>query len=471
MKPVFICIALLLVFCASALAAGSLNLPVDVNFGAVDRNTSISKAFTIKNDGNESLTAINISSDAASKWNVLFAPSSIAVLAPNASQSVTVSAHVPTDESGNVNIGSVRISSAELSPVIFPIKAAVGGDLFIEDLNVFIIGTTDTNDNVTVQAVKDGETIKESIRPGGMVEFSVRVRNELVSDDKEDAEAEDVFVTITIEGIDDGEDVEEESTTYILGQGDSEWIDVALGTPTFVEEGLYDVIIVLEGDFEGDTITQEWAVKLEVKKKQHDIIIEKAEIFPASIKCSGAGTITVMLANRGGSYEGMVRVTAMNPALGINWEEKGIAIDEMEGPDDEKHAATVPFEIREGTAAGDYPITISAYYSDTIIDDTTVVELIVAACDGTVEPLEEEAAPAAEPPEEGTSEMTTPTEAAPAEEQGSSGITIPRPANIAATVEKSIWEEPVFLAMVIGANVLFLGIVIFAIAYFVLIKR
>src|SRR3989344_606036 len=109
----------------------------------------------------------------------------------------------------------VKISkSLLLSLVIFiflmSTAYAAGSKLVFTDVDVKVGSKTSKN-------LDNGDTIDDEAEPGDTVEFRVEVQNNFTS--AEDLEIEDITVEVTIEGLDDGDDVDEESPDFDLRAG------------------------------------------------------------------------------------------------------------------------------------------------------------------------------------------------------------------------------------------------------------
>src|SRR3989338_503372 len=84
---------------------------------------------------------------------------------------------------------------------------AAGSKLIFSDVDVKVGGKTSKN-------LDDGETIDDEAEPGDTVEFRIEVKNNFT--DAEDLDIEDISVEVTIEEIDDGDDLDEESSDFDL---------------------------------------------------------------------------------------------------------------------------------------------------------------------------------------------------------------------------------------------------------------
>lgn len=265
-----------------------------------------------------------------------------------------------------VNVSDSNLSASQS----FTIKVSIGPRLAISDLDITIDGKTDKN-------VNNNSKITEEAKPGSKVEFKIEFEN--LFSDEEDLEIEDIDVEVTIEEIDDGDDLEEEGNGIDIKQGKDETTNVEFEIPLQVEEGIYDVIINADGEDENNTRHEAlFIVKLEVEKEQHEIRITNAQISPATIQCQRQVSINSEIMNTGAKEEDDVSLEISNSQLGISSLTDGIELDE--GTDDNVYSKLLNYKIGESTAAGVYPITIKTKY-DSKESDTETLNLEVKDCE------------------------------------------------------------------------------------------
>ena len=113
--------------------------------------------------------------------------------------------------------------------------------------------------------VANSTKIGADVLPGSNVTFTIRVENTFQG---EDPDLRGVFATLTIEEIDDGADLEEESIDFDLEPGNDERVDIKFPIPLDVDAGTYNVIMEAEGeDRNGTSYSTKLELKLEVKSK------------------------------------------------------------------------------------------------------------------------------------------------------------------------------------------------------------
>jgi len=274
------------------------------------------------------------------------------------------------------------------SPDTVTITAERPLKLNIKDLDVKVGKDTDKN----IQDEPDGYRIREEARPEDTVKFDIEVES-LFDDDieEEDIDIEDVFITITIEGIDDDEDLEEESDEFDLGPGKDESETLEFEVPLRVDEGDYDVIIEIEGE---DQDGFEHKIKkefiLEVSKERHYIMIYRLNLNPSTVKCTRTVTLNAEIMNLGRDEEEDVTLEIMSDELGINSRTSPeYDLTEDWEDDDNTFEKVITFTVPENFAIGTYQITARTYY-DSKLSETKTVDLVVEECVPVTPPVEEE---------------------------------------------------------------------------------
>src|SRR3989338_2291803 len=167
-KKILILALMMAALAFSVSAAANITTPASVAFSEPEdifQNTSMSLTFDITNNGDVNLTNVSISTNAASKYLILFngtAALNLAYLTVNQSATIKVSGYIPKDESvGNSSIGQVNVSSDQYNAPLFYMYADVKGKLRISDLDVEIGDKTDAN----LQNKEDGYKIEEKAQP------------------------------------------------------------------------------------------------------------------------------------------------------------------------------------------------------------------------------------------------------------------------------------------------------------------
>ena len=253
--------------------------------------------------------------------------------------------------------------------------------LDITKLDVTVDGSSDKD-------LTNGELISKDAKPGSTVKVKVKVENMFTSDEK--LEIQDVLVSGTIEGIDDGDDLEEEGNEFDLRQGRSKTETLTFEIPKKVDEDEYTLTIIVEGEDENNTLHElEWDLRLEVKKEKHAIEIEKTSLRKETIGCDEATTLEIKATNYGRDDEEDVTVEIVSSALEIDLKEEEIELTNDLFDEDSTYERTVTIKA-DGMDAGTYPIEINVYYDGDRLDDSKSVNLVIKECVAPVTTDEED---------------------------------------------------------------------------------
>jgi hypothetical protein len=233
---------------------------------------------------------------------------------------------------------------------------AAGSKLVFSDVDVKVGSDTSRN-------LKDGDSIDDEAKPGDTVEFRIELRNNFTN--AEDLEMEDISVEVTIEEIDDGDDLSEESKEFDLDPDDEDRITLRFEIPEDVDEDSYDVIIEAEGeDQNGTRHSATMRLDLEVDKETHLIKITRATLLPSSVQCNRKNVqLGVSLANVGAEDEDGVRLRLSNSDLGLDVTETIPELSEDFEDDENKFSKTYTFSVPATAEAGNYPVLVSAIYN------------------------------------------------------------------------------------------------------------
>ena len=223
--------------------------------------------------------------------------------------------------------------------------------------------------------------INVDIYPGSNLTFTLRIENSLPSTG---TDIKGVFATITIEEIDDGSDLEDESIDFELEPGDDYRVDVKFPIPLDVDSGTYNTIIVVEGEGKNDTFHRtELRLKLEVKRQSHDIRIISASLGSGIVQCDRRIKLSADIMNLGSNPENQMALEFKSDNLGINSVDRNIFLESSDEASIERktHTKILNAEISKSIRAGTYPIMVNLYWRDVVLFDKKVLELRVRGCD------------------------------------------------------------------------------------------
>lgn len=234
---------------------------------------------------------------------------------------------------------------------------AAGSKLIFSDVDVKVGGKTSKNLN-------DGETIDDEAEPGDTIEFRIEVKNNFT--DAEDLEIEDITVEVTIEEIDDGDDLEEESQEFDLKADSDKRITLKFQVPIEVEEDTFNVLIHAEGEDENGTDHEaDMDLELEVEKESHLLRITRASLSPAEVSCNRRNVqASTTILNIGNEDEEDISMQVLNSELGVDLKQDIDELTAEPNEDESKFSNVYTFNVPSDADAGSYPIVFRALYDD-----------------------------------------------------------------------------------------------------------
>jgi len=330
-------------------------------------------------------------------------------------------------------------------------RVTQGSKLLITDVDAKVGSKTHKN-------LDFGEKIKEEAKPGDNVQFKIQATNNFT--DAEDLEIEDIQVTVTIEGIDDDDDLEEEGEIKDLKAEKDDDVTIDFTIPLEVDEGDYDVLIEVESDDEnGTSHVVEYELELEVQKEDNEVRFLRNTLTPSEIKCGRTVQLLTNVINTGADDEDDVSLEVTNTELGVSLKE---TFDLSNDPFDEdsKFGKTFTLTIPQDVAPGIYTMQSVATFNDGSDTETDAADLVVAQCEVLAE---EEAAEEEEEDEDtGVVVVQPPVTETPQTGMVTAG-TVSAP-TLPATGEKSLFESNGFLVALVVGEVLLVIIAILLVA-------
>jgi len=230
------------------------------SFPESDRDINSSATFTITNSGDYDLSNITLTHTLASKFKTTFTglPSNLSV---GQSSSVSLSVFLPEKlDSGKISIGSFSVFSDLINATGVSIAVNPKNELILNDLD-FLSKFFEDYDNW-----ENDEDKVIKIHPGDDMIIDLDVKNTFSTSDNYDWDIEDIEITITIEEIDYGDDIEYEFEPFDLRAKEQEKnLHFEFSIPYSVENTVeYPITILLEADDENGALhTFEWTGELE----------------------------------------------------------------------------------------------------------------------------------------------------------------------------------------------------------------
>ncbi len=248
-----------------------------------------------------------------------------------------------------------------------------------DEAYTYRVENRDKKDSGAVNPANNSK-IDADVFPGSNITLTVRVENTFPSDG---SDIRGVFTTMTIEEIDDGADLDEESLDFDLEPGDDYRFDLKFSIPLDVDTGTYLVLLEAEGEDRNETLhSTELALKLEVKKQQHDIRITKAALTPSFVSCDRKSKITAEIMNLGSNLENQNAIEFKSDALGINSIDKDVSLESSDeaSVDEKVYEKNLNFEAPSSMQAGTYTIFVNLYWKNFVLFDQKELHFTIRDC-------------------------------------------------------------------------------------------
>jgi hypothetical protein len=438
--------------------------PSQIDLGATTLNsTHIGKIFNVTNIGNANISNVTFGFS-ADGFN-LKSNNTNFLLEFNKTETILFNITIPGSSStGNITLGGIKVVAPDLTKELLSVIAQVGGGLIIEDLDVFLTTRlkhrpdgTQKSENGNDLDVPDGRKLNfggKNVGPGSVLRFNFNIENTFTDD--EDIDINDAIVKVTIEEIDDGDDIEEESHEFDLNADADEEVDIIINVPISVDVGIYEIIIEVAGeDDDGNSHTDEMKLKVDVDKEGREVIVKEARLFPEVVKCSGTSTLTATIKNIGSRAEDEAKIEIVNSDLGINFVKRSINLEEDPFDSDNEFTQNLLVNVARTLKPGTYPIVVRSYLQDNALWEMKSVDLIVNACGG-VDSEDQEPQPEEE---NGVIEELIQTDEGDGQEAtGSRTIPVLGPTS---STEVPLTKKPGFWVGIVLVNVIVIGGVVF----------
>ena len=257
--------------------------------------------------------------------------------------------------------------------LLMNVAYAAGSKLIFSDVDVKVGGKTSKN-------LDDGDTIDDEAEPSDTIEFRIEVQNNFT--DAEDLEIEDIAVEVTIEEIDDGDDLDEESADFDLKAGRDKRITLKFQVPLEVEEDTFSVTIHAEGEDENGTNHEaDMDLELEVEKENHLLKITRATLSPAEVSCNRKNIqASTTVINIGNEDEEDVSVQVLNSDLGVDLKEDIEELTAEPNEDESRFSNTYAFNVPNDAESGSYPVIFRALFDDNRKKAEETATLTVSDC-------------------------------------------------------------------------------------------
>ncbi len=266
----------------------------------------------------------------------------------------------------------------EITNQSYNLTVTHGSRLKITDVDVKVDGKKSSVNNNT--------RISKEAEPGSSLEFKIEVKNDFT--ESEDLKIEDIEVKVTIEEIDEDDDLEEESNKFDLNAQDDKTVTLRFELPINVDEDTFDALIEAEGEDENGTVhKQHFEIELEVEKEKHDLRFLSIDLSPITINCNRIINIGYKIINVGQEDEENAIFEIKNNDLGLNFLEN-FSIES--GTEDNTLSNSIKLKINDEIESSTYPMIANVYSDDQKLRDTKIIDLKVEDCTKTKEKVEKE---------------------------------------------------------------------------------
>ncbi|MBI4451850.1 hypothetical protein HY637_00335 [Candidatus Woesearchaeota archaeon] len=286
--------------------------------------------------------------------------------------------------------------------------------------------------------------IDADLLPGSNITFTVRVENTFQSGGPT---IKGVFVTMRIEEIDDGADLEQESFDFDLEPGDDYRYDLKFAIPLDVDATSYNLILEAEGEDKNETSYKtRLDMKMQVKKQSHDLRITKILLDPIVVSCDRKVKLTAEMMNLGPNPETQNALEFKSTSLNINSIDKDLSLESSdEASEEEKtYVKSLNFEVPDSLAAGSYPLFVNLYWKNFVLFDKKELSLVVKDCGPDIKPIAKN--------ESAKTNKTAAIEPKETESEHDSGI--------AGLMKPSLLISPTLVFVISGALIILIIIVI-----------
>lgn len=254
----------------------------------------------------------------------------------------------------------IRIKTILLSLIVFMflmnVAYAAETKLNFSHVDVKVGGRTSTN-------LKNGDTARDDAKPGDNVEVRVEMKNSYTS--AENLKINNIKVKATLENIDNGDDLEEESNEFSLSPGSTKRVTLKYKLPLEVDENSFDIFIIADGSDKNTSQHNEMTIKLNVNKDTHKIKITRDALSPAEISCSRKNLqLAVTLLNIGTEDEDDVTLQISNADLGIDVKDNIGQLRAVPNEPESRFSKVYRFNVPSNADSGSYPINLRILYNN-----------------------------------------------------------------------------------------------------------
>ena len=320
---------------------------------------------TITNDGNVDLTGITLNHDPKDFEDDggneidLFYSSTPFDLEPGNSETITITVITSDDQYLGSLSGVITFTSTE--------GISVDYTLTIETYTNILDISLDTPSNI------------DELEPGESFDFDVQL-------EALEFDMEDVSIKVWIKDIDDGDDLEDESSEFDLDDGEDKNVNFEFDTPYNVDEESFDIKVRVKGEDKDDSsndfeFVQIFRGEVEVVKDEDEAVVFDNIDFSLSgaLTCGSIFTVYADVINIGEDDLDDMYVKLEIEELGLEY--TSVTFDLEEGNYDDREQSidflvTLPNDLTEDS----YTIKFYAYNEDDDLFDIKYHNFDVLSC-------------------------------------------------------------------------------------------
>ncbi len=442
-----------------------ITLPSSIQLTDAKRGKTISRVFTIKNEGNVQLTNVIFGSSIPLKYAPSFDPSPF-TLNPSASKQIQLDLSIPEGEDvGNKSLGSISVSSAQHDfGSLIPVSADIVSALRIDRVDVAV-------GKFGEKGVDEGDTFEDEAVPGDTVVLRVRLENLFTS--QEDVKIRDIELKGTIQEVDNGEDLEvTPDDTFDLNADNNDDVYLTFNLPQDADDGNYNVLVEASGDDENSNSQDDtFEFSIDISRKSHEVRFTNVNLEKTEVKCGEDAQLNVEALNIGRKDESTIKVAISSPKLNYEKDVSDISLDSASDGDN-TYTTTFSIPIPQGTQEGNYPITAKVFYDSSILDDSDTVQLTVKNCNGVPIISPQKNVTTAKPPVTVTfpqKNLTQPVPISTATENGHTPVA--EPTSVTISYENSFFDSQDYVIILVLTSVVILLLIVIVIAHLVTDKN
>ena len=238
---------------------------------------------------------------------------------------------------------------------------------FLLIICVFLLVNVAWGNNLTITSIELNGRSSGEFEMGKSNKIEVEVKN------NGNETLKDVEIKVTIEDIDDGDDLDEDSGEFDLKAGESEEETLKFKIDSDLDEEDYEVEVEVYVD--GSKVLSS-SETFDVDRKKHDLVIKKIT-FPDKVQCNYYPNLYVGVENRGEKDEDDVVVKISSLGLGITKQKTNLEIEDYSG--DNSYLANFPLDLT-GVSKGSYSFLVEVYRDNTNLESSKTVTFQIVDC-------------------------------------------------------------------------------------------